>query len=603
MRVLRTLAAALCAAAALAHPARAFAGGFEFPDNGTEALGRGAAFTAKADDPTAVQYNLGGLARQRGTHLLLNGNLNFHEFSFQRAGSYADNAKDAATPWGGSRYPVDSDKGPAFFAPFIALTTDFGYFDRLTFAFAAFGPSAVGGRTFQLGVNGAPGPGRYDSVQSSSSLTYPTVAAAYRVTSWLDVGLGGSLVLGQFDTTTVSFSDLSPTLCPNTEYQPCDSRSEIKTSGMTFAPSAGVLARPSGSFALGLNVRAAHTLDTSGTVNAAPPTVAASIPLEPGQAHLQIKLPWVVRAGARYIALKNGAESFDVELDATYEAWAAAQGEGPTITIPKLGPYSNIHSVSTHGYKDTFSIRGGGAYNTRALGGTVSIRGGAYFDSSATDSKYTRIDFDTLTKIGVTAGLGYRSGPVTVNLALAEIFEMTREVGDGVIRPINPSAGGASAGADKKPFPAVNNGIYSGHMHIVSIGVTVAFDEILGAPRRNVPMNEWERTSDSPAPEQMDEEARARRTTEDAAMIKAKSKAAASDAPKWEDAPVVRKPDTWRPTISPAPMEPEPELTTTSAEGGTEPTRETVRKASAKANKRTNKKTGGKSAHGRSTRR
>ena len=165
MRVLRTLAAAtLLAASAIVASSPAFAGGFEFPDNGTEALGRGAAFTAKADDPTAVQYNLGGLARQRGTHLLLNGNLNFHEWSFQRAGSYADSAKDQATPWGGSRYPVDSDKGPAFFAPFIALTTDFGYFDRLTFAFAAFGPSAVGGRTFQLGVNGAPGPGRYDSV-------------------------------------------------------------------------------------------------------------------------------------------------------------------------------------------------------------------------------------------------------------------------------------------------------------------------------------------------------------------------------------------------------------------------------------------------------
>ncbi len=351
MRVLRTLAAAtLLAASAVSASGVAHAGGFEFPDNGTEALGRGAAFTAKADDPTAVQYNLGGLARQRGTHLLLNGNLNFHEFSFQRAGSYADNAKDAATPWGGSRYAVDSDKGPAFFAPFLALTTDFGYFDRLTFAFAAFGPSAVGGRTFQLGVNGAPGPGRYDSVQSSSSLIYPTVAAAYRVTSWLDVGLGGSLVLGQFDTTTVSFSDISPALCPNAEYQPCDSRSEIKTSGMTFAPSAGVLARPSQSVALGLNVRAAHTLDTSGTVNAAPPTVAASIPIEPGTAHLQIKLPWVIRAGGRYIAMKNGTESFDVELDATYETWGSAQGEGPTIDIPKLGPYSNIHSVSSHGY-------------------------------------------------------------------------------------------------------------------------------------------------------------------------------------------------------------------------------------------------------------
>ncbi len=40
---------------ALLAAARAvYAGGLEFPDNGTEALGRGGAFTAKADDGTAL---------------------------------------------------------------------------------------------------------------------------------------------------------------------------------------------------------------------------------------------------------------------------------------------------------------------------------------------------------------------------------------------------------------------------------------------------------------------------------------------------------------------------------------------------------------------
>jgi hypothetical protein len=58
-----------------AWPARALASGFEIPDNGTEALGRGGAFTAKADDGTALEYNVAGLAQQRGTRLLLDANL------------------------------------------------------------------------------------------------------------------------------------------------------------------------------------------------------------------------------------------------------------------------------------------------------------------------------------------------------------------------------------------------------------------------------------------------------------------------------------------------------------------------------------------------
>src|SRR6185369_8597989 len=87
-------------------PTRAFAGGLEFPGTGTEPLGRGAAFTAKADDPTAVEYNVAGLARQRGTRLLFDANLVFSSFDFQRAGRYPDNPSNPVTPWGGKPFPI-----------------------------------------------------------------------------------------------------------------------------------------------------------------------------------------------------------------------------------------------------------------------------------------------------------------------------------------------------------------------------------------------------------------------------------------------------------------------------------------------------------------
>ena len=67
-----------------------YAGGLEIPDNGTEALARGGAFTAKADDATALQYNVAGLARQRGTRLLFDGNLILSTLNFQRDGVYPD---------------------------------------------------------------------------------------------------------------------------------------------------------------------------------------------------------------------------------------------------------------------------------------------------------------------------------------------------------------------------------------------------------------------------------------------------------------------------------------------------------------------------------
>ena len=45
-------------------PRVARGGGLEYPDNGAEAMGRGAAFTAKADDGTALMYNVAGFARR-----------------------------------------------------------------------------------------------------------------------------------------------------------------------------------------------------------------------------------------------------------------------------------------------------------------------------------------------------------------------------------------------------------------------------------------------------------------------------------------------------------------------------------------------------------
>ena len=102
------------------------AGGFEIPDNGTEALGRGGAFVAKADDPTAIQYNPAGLAQQRGTRVLLDGHLMLSSYSFQRSGMFPDNPKNPQTPWGGSPYPKVQNTGGPFFAPFLAATSDFG---------------------------------------------------------------------------------------------------------------------------------------------------------------------------------------------------------------------------------------------------------------------------------------------------------------------------------------------------------------------------------------------------------------------------------------------------------------------------------------------
>src|SRR5436309_15578013 len=100
-------------------PSVAFAGGFEFPGNGAEALGRGATFTAKADSPLALDYNIAGLAKQRGTKLLLDANLVIQDYEFTRAGNYpVENAPMSMTPlpYSGIPYPKNQNHAGPFFA-------------------------------------------------------------------------------------------------------------------------------------------------------------------------------------------------------------------------------------------------------------------------------------------------------------------------------------------------------------------------------------------------------------------------------------------------------------------------------------------------------
>lgn len=469
-------------------PGVAFAGGFEFPDNGTEALGRGATFTAKADSPLALQYNIGGLAKQRGTKLLFDSNLVIQDYEFSRAGNYpVENAPMTTTPlpWSGQPYPkVQNNAGP-FYAPFLGLTTDFNYFDRWTFGFGVFGPSAFGNKEWGATVTSAktgnvawPAPQRYDVVKANLLTFFPTFAAAVRITRWFDLGLAVHLVAGIFDLSNTSITDLGSTTCPNLESTNCDSGTHLKTTGFSATAGLGALFHPHKTFDVGLNVRGPIVLNTSGTVDATSPP-AAPIPLKQDVAEFDTRLPPVVRVGVRYKFLgKDDFEHGDVELDGTWEGWSWAEGEGDHINIPNLGPFSDIHPVLTHNYKDTFSIRLGGAYNMRLPAGVLTLRLGAYYDSSATADKDTRIDFDTMLRIGGTAGLGYRVRGVTLNIAYAYMWEPDRNVVNGDIQSINGVANGSTM-TTSGPTPVINNGFYHANNMILSFGLQIAWDELL----------------------------------------------------------------------------------------------------------------------------
>jgi long-chain fatty acid transport protein len=553
MRAKRFIGAVAAVAALLVCPLgekTAKAGGFdELPDQGAQALGRGATFTAKADDATAIYYNVAGLARQRGTKLQLTANVGLNSMSFQRAGNYVDDPKDPATPYGGEKYPLVQNTQPSMMLPMLAATSDFGM-DRVTFGLGVFGPAATG-RTFPLGVGGKPSPARYDYVSSNTTVIYPTLGAGVRVTEHLDVGLAGHLAVANVDQMSIAYADPGGGACPNAEYRLCDAEGRLTAKGMGAGASVGVMYRASENIQLGSQFRSPMHINANGQTTAklggGGPKIAAG---PPSPATLAIDMPWILRTGARYIKMEktsSGAkrELYDLELDATYEAWGST-GKGPTVKTQDpggLGTGGITTIISTQNWKNTFSLRAGGAYNI-ALNADASsiftIRGGAYYDSPTTDSAYTRLSPNTLAKVAGTTGVGFTHGAFGVNLAYAAVFSMSRTVTDGDIRPSNGAKGGASVDGDGKPLAAVNNGDYKAFSHVVSVAVEINFERFFSDRKQVFGDKEYENLYD-PA----QESSPSKPATDDEIEAKKKASEPVAAAPTQKKEEPAEPPGTW----------------------------------------------------------
>jgi long-subunit fatty acid transport protein len=475
-------------------PAAAWAGGYEFPDNTTEALGRGGAFTAKADSGAALQYNVAGLAQQRGTRTLVDMNLVLHQYEFTRAGLYPGNPNDPATPWAGQPFPTVRNIGQPQIGPFLAISTDFNYFKRWTFAIGVFGPSAYGHRTYPdtIDVNGVayPNPGRYDVGKADSLIVFPTLAAAVRAAKWLDIGLALHLVAGHLTLGNTAFADLGRALCPSVEYELCDAKVNIDATAFTATAALGALFHPVKGLSFGFNLRGPAVIEARGTATPSAPKVQA-LPIDPSPATFKTRLPWVLRVGIRYAFLKDGFEHGDVEINGTYESWGSdlfGEGVGSQVHIEEVGPFGPLNTTISHRYRDTFSIRVGGAYNLLLPRGLIlTSRIGFAFDSAATYLSETRLDFDTAAKYIPTFGLGLKVKGIYINLAYAYVYSPDRNVTQGTVRPINSFTGdGTQSTSDMSLYPAVNNGLYRARHHVISIGLNIHWDEAVKRKPRNV---------------------------------------------------------------------------------------------------------------------
>ena len=460
------------------------ASGLEVPEQGTLSLARGGAFSARADNPTAGIHNPGALSKTKGLKLLYNHNLVWSFASFTRSESQipASAAVDdylASTQW----TEPSENKTPFFpLGALLAASHDFGS-ENWTFGFQFYGPNNTGATEYDQ--NGGQ---RYMLTKLDSLVTFTGLSAAYGTDTY---GVGLTLqhaMMPKLDYTTVVDGSVN-----GAALSPYASASDVVTTisiSDMFAYSAilGAWWRPTPSFELALSGRILPVkFEAEGKVtieNVSCPEgerCGASFSEDqlavPGsKASLSMALPQTARLGLRYRGLKGDTEVYDIELDVVYEGWSsideyALDLEGQ-IQLYGGTPVQDINIPKR--WRDTLSVRLGGTY--AAVVDTLDISLGGYYEQGATPHNYTHLDFLSVDRVGLGAGLTYKTGGMELSLAYSHVFQETRTVTEtyGKVMQQRPVAQCPDGCGGYSGVPA-NAGTFESSVDMVSLGIETGF--------------------------------------------------------------------------------------------------------------------------------
>lgn len=397
----------------------------EVPDLGTQAMGRGGAWLAKASDPLASVWNPAGLAGQR-TSLTLQGSAAFMHTCFSRVRASNDTSTDAAA--GFSR--VCNDAAPLF-VPQIAATWQVS--PRLGLGLYVGAPAASGTKDWPEFVNGRPAPQRYLLTDQSTVLLFPTLAAGVQVLPELRIGasFGWGVAHLKSSSATVALANGGQT--PDNDIL---AKIQVRDA---FVPRLGLGAiwKLSSRFDLAGWYQWTDAIRASGDLGTATSywssenargddrrvgyadtyfsdcgTGRAQDAGKCGSgdnARLKLPLPMEAKVGLRTHAPD---ERWDAEVDLTWANDSAidsievrfpgdASGAG---RLPVAGINAEIppNADQPRRYRDVLGLRAGGDY--AVLPGLLTLRAGTFYETAATRGEHRALDVAATARFGLALG-------------------------------------------------------------------------------------------------------------------------------------------------------------------------------------------------------
>lgn len=481
------------------------ASGFYLGDNGAKAMVQGGAFTAQADDATAMQHNPAGLAQQPGFSFLADVSVLRHDVSFSRQDANFD-------PSAPSTLINTVHNVPApFLLPFFGASYGFPIAGRtFTVGLGLFAPPSQGkynypapnyardpnDATKYLEKANKYAPQRYALITNDIVIAYPTLSLAYDIHPRVQVGISAQLTLSNFAQSQTMYG--GDALNDNPQRQLLENPDYDATVGINlpgqpgFTGILGVMVRPTDWLSFGGSVRPPIPFKSRGKITVDLPkffsdngatvlganggscSSADQATVTNCEAELVMTLPLELKFGARATPI----EGLGINFDFVYQGWNSIDQLLLTPQGVNLSarPGAEATPIAPFGVKKnwlpTWSVRLGASYKIFKY---LSVHAGAMYETGAAPTSTYSVDWTHPSRVIVTGGVTGHVGPF--NLIVGALFTptVTTVVNDSIVArgQTNPEI---AAGI-------VGNGIYTSGAWGLIFGIRGHFGAEAPAPK------------------------------------------------------------------------------------------------------------------------
>jgi long-chain fatty acid transport protein len=368
-------------------------------------MGMGFAFTAQADDPSAIYYNPAGLTQLKGNNIMVGATylgLDGGEFT-------------GTTPLTGGATASESQKTLDFIIPnaYYTRTTSDGY---IAYGVGIFSPFGLG-QEYE-NKNTSIFRNQITLIDLQTVVVNPTIA--FKINEYLSVGAGIDYMWGK---AKLEKTPVGPGALGNLYNSTLES--DWGLDGDAWGYNFGLLLKPTENFRIGANYRSPFTLkikDADVTIsNTNPlygvvPTLGATPSSTKGGA--TVAMPATFALGAAYTMGK-----LTVEADADWTFWSSFTSL--PITLQDQRPPILVSTNAQKNWQDVCAIRLGAQYRVTD---PLSLRAGFVYDPTPVPAETMGPELPDADKLDYMVGAGYKIGAWTIDVAGMYVDKKDRTV-------------------------------------------------------------------------------------------------------------------------------------------------------------------------------